>query len=98
MHGHMKKYDCLIDDIHYELKAAHHYAKKAAMYKTEDKPLSALYYELAHQEMNHAIMLKEHVPKVVMMHESLPIIWERDHEHIIDWMAEVKHTLEMSRE
>lgn len=98
MNGHMKKYDCLISDIRYELDAAHHYAKQYAKYKGEDRAMADLYYDLARQEFNHAVMLKEHAPKIVMLHDALPIIWERDNDHITEWMSKVKHTLEMLRD
>ena len=98
MDGHMKKYDCLIEDIRYELEAARHYAKEYCKYKGEDRVIANLYHELAEQEFKHATMLREHVPKVVMLHDALPIIWERDNEHITWWMAKVKHTLEMMKD
>ena len=85
-----RKYDKIADEIYDEIMDAQKYAKCAMKAKMDDRPLSETYHNLSKQEMNHAHMLIEHMPKVVMMDESLKPIWERDYDRMIDWISDVK--------
>ncbi len=96
--NHIKKYDDLVEEIYDEIMGAQQYAKHAMKFKADDRPLSEMYHNMARQEYNHAVTLMEHAPKVAMMDDTLKLMWERDSERMVKWMADVKSTLDMLRE
>lgn len=95
---HLAKYDKLVEEIYEEIMDSQNYAKCAMKYKAEDRPLSETYHTLAKQEWGHAQTLMEHAGRVAMMDETIKIMWERDHERMMNWMSDVKMRLEQLHE
>lgn len=95
---HMKRYDDIVDEIYDEIMGAQQYAKKAVMFHTEDRTLSEMYHSMARQEYGHANTLIDAATRLSMTDETLRIMWERDHERMVKWMADVRSTLDMLRE
>ena len=46
----------------------------------------------------HANTLIDAATRLSMTDETLRIMWERDHERMVKWMADVRSTLDMLRE
>lgn len=96
--NNLSKYDRIVEEIYDEIMDAQKYVKCAIKSKAEDRPLSEVYHNLSKQEMNHAHMLIEQAPRIVMVDESLKIMWERDHARMINWLSDVKSRIEQYSE
>lgn len=95
---HISKYDKIVEEIYDEIMDAQKYIKCAIKHKQDDRPLSEIYHNLAKQELTHANMLIEYVPKITMLDDNIRMMWERDHERMMNWMSDVKMRLEQLHE
>lgn len=101
----MRKIACIVKDIKEELEGAEHYAKLAAQYKDDDKPLADAYADMAAQELGHVDKLHAQVVRVIQDYrskgntppEAMMAVWDWEHEAMISHTAKVKALLEMYR-
>ena len=102
----MKKIKCLVENICEEIEDAEKYAKEAMRMKTEDLELSKVYAELARQELGHADTLHNQAVRIIKAHKangsetpnSMQVIWDWEHEKIVNKTARIKLMLEMIKQ
>ena len=102
----MKKIKCLVENICEEIEDAEKYAKEAMRMKTEDLELSKVYAELARQELGHADTLHNQAVRIIKAHKatgaetptSMQVVWDWEHEKIVDKTARIKMMLEMIKQ
>lgn len=98
----MKQIKQMAEEIRAELEDAEHYAKTAAREKETDRTLSGVYAKLAEQELGHANILHEQAQRLIRESgeeapESMKVIWDWEHERMLDREAKVRVMLEMLR-
>lgn len=99
----MKKIKRLVENIGDEIEDAEKYAVEAMRTKAEDPELSKIYAELARQELGHADTLHNQAVRIIKAYKatgaetplSMQIIWDWEHEKIVDKTTRIKQMLEM---
>ena len=99
----MKKIAEIVKDIRSELEGAQNYAKQAYQYKREDKALADAFATVASQELEHVNMLHSQVVRAIQEEraahgeppEAMLLVWNWEHEDIMDKTARVKAMIEM---
>lgn len=94
----MKKIQCLVKDMGYELDAAEHYAKHALRNKDEDKELGDVYARVARQELEHCELFHAQAVRLIREYdkeppESMRSIWEYEHDRIMEREAMIRMKL-----
>lgn len=96
----MKKIQCLVKDMGYELEAAEHYAKHALRNKDEDKELGDVYARVARQELEHCELFHAQAVRLIREHgeapnEAMRAVWEYEHDKIMEREAMIRMKLDM---
>lgn len=102
----MKKIKCLVENISDEIEDAEKYAVEAMRTKAEDPELAKIYAELARQELGHADTLHNQAVRIIKAHKatgaetplSMQIIWDWEHDKIVDKTTRIKQLLEMYKQ
>ena len=99
----MKIIKIIVEQIEDEVNASEDYAKLATQYKTEDKALADMYFEIANQELMHVDKLHSQVVRYIQQQKAsgkeTPVgmkeLWDWQHAKIIDNVARIKVMLDM---
>lgn len=99
----MKKIAEIVESIHDETSGAEEYAKKATRYKMDDKALADSYAAMAAQELEHVDKLHSQAVRIINAQktsgkevpEAMQMVWDWEHEKIVDTVARIKAILEM---
>lgn len=99
----MKELKEVIRNIYDELEDAEKYAKAAVRVKTAQPELASVYYRLANEEMGHMETLHKQATEMIEAVKrtgrevpvEMRVIWEWEHEKMMDEAADVKRMLEM---
>lgn len=86
-----------------EVTGAEHYAKRATQYKSEDRSLADSYYNMAMQELDHVNYLHAQVVRMIQAYksehgeppEAMMMVWNWEHDDIVDKVSRVKVLLDM---
>ena len=89
----MKKIQCLVKDMGYELDAAEHYAKHALRNREEDKELGDVYARVARQELEHCELFHAQAVRLIREYGSMRSIWEYEHDRIMEREAMIRMKL-----
>ena len=94
----MKKIQCLVKDMGYELGAGEHYAKHALRNRDEDKELGDVYARVARQELEHCELFHAQAVRLIREYdkeppESMRSIWEYEHDRIMEREAMIRMKL-----
>lgn len=91
-----------IDKIKDEVKGANKYAQEYLELKMSGSPRAKAYYEMAQQELTHALTLHEfavkdieEIRKTYTPPQGMLDMWEREHGKIINKVAWIKQILNM---
>ena len=91
-----------INKIKDEVKGANEYAQEYLELKMSGSPRTKAYYEMAQQELTHALTLHEFVVKDIeeirktyTPTQSMLDMWEHEHGKIIDKIAWIRQILSM---
>lgn len=99
----MKIIKVIVEQIEDEVEGAEEYAKLATQYKTEDKALADMYFDIANQELMHVDKLHSQVVKYIQQYKttgkeipaSMQAVWDWEHEKIVDNVTRIKLMLDM---
>lgn len=101
----MKEIKCLYANIRDEMEDAEKYANLALKYKDGDRELADTFENLSKQEVGHAEVLHEQAVRYIREYRSkhgeppasMLAVYDWEHEHMIEDMAEVKRLHELYR-
>lgn len=99
----MKAIKEIVEDIRDELDGAKHYAEKAVRMRDTDMTAANTYAEMARQELGHADKLHGMAVKLINEQRaagvtppaSMQVVWDWEHERMIDQTARIKALLDM---
>jgi chromosome segregation ATPase len=97
----MKEIKWIAENIHDELEDAEKYAKAASKYKESDRELARLCATLAEEELTHADRLHREAVRVIKAYKdegkevptAMQVIWDWEHEKMIDRTARIRHLI-----
>lgn len=98
----MKVIKELSEMIREELEDSEQYAKCAIHYKEEDNRLAEMFLTLSKQELDHANMEHDNAVRIIRDNkteppESMKIVWEWEHNLLIDKTARIKYMHDIFR-
>lgn len=101
----MKEIKLLCENIREEMEDAEKYANLAIKYKDSERELAETFATLSKQEVGHAEALHEQVVRCIREYRSkhgeppasMLAVYDWEHEHMIEDMAEVKRLHEFYR-
>ena len=99
----MKKIAEIVENIREEVNDAEKYAKKAVKLKDDDKQLAEVYISLAKAELEHMEKLHTAVVRIIQAYRSekgappeyMMMVWNWEHERIVEKVAGVKMLIDM---
>lgn len=99
----MKEMKEVIRNIYDELEDAEKYAKAAVRVRMTQPELAAVYYRLANEELGHMETLHKQAAEMIEAVKrtgrevpvEMRVIWEWEHEKMMDETADVRRLLEM---
>lgn len=99
----MKKIAEIVEAINEETEGAEEYAKMATRYKMDDKALADSYAAMAAQELEHVDKLHAQVVRIINAQktsgkeapEAMQMVWDWEHNKIVDTVARIKAMLEI---
>lgn len=99
----MKKIAKIVEHIREEVRDAEKYAKEALAVKIEDRALGDMYIDLAKKELEHMEKLHTSVVRIIQAYRSetgappeyMMMVWNWEHERIVEKVAGVKMLIDM---
>lgn len=101
----MKIIKDIVDELKDELGGAEGYAERAMKYKGVDDGLSAMYAEMAKEEMGHVDKLHGRAQEIIRKYRAekgepplmMQAVWDQEHKEMMKWAAEIRAMIDMTR-